>query len=295
MALTPETRVTKGAALAVVAGAHAGAERTSKAVLLAAINYPSIGLRATKAAGLVAVSPGVADAERITKSMGLVVAYSSTPSRVTKAAVLVAAKDGLDDRSLRAWAFTQDNHDFYVLLLSGKFTIVYDKTTGQWFQWQGPDYSFFRGIDGCDWNGFNVCCDPIDGTIWKLDPTNRLDYGSQPIVSQVFAIITTRLNKMVPVFMAELAVSEGLPPQGVEPSSVSIKLRTSDTVIQNLTAIPLAWTDHGSVPGQPMGSMSYVRWYGLGLAQAPGFLMELTDTGYARRIDGLTVDFGPNA
>jgi hypothetical protein len=39
--------------------------------------------------------------------------------------------------------------------------------------------------------------------------------------------------------------------------------------------------------------MLYARWFGLGLAQSPGILCEITDTGYARRIDGLTVEIGP--
>lgn len=297
MALTPETRATKGAVLAAATSGATPNERVSKASLLAAINFPSIGVRATRAAGLVAAT-GLSGEARASRAAGLVAAFSSAPSRVTRAAVLVAAKDGLDERGLRAWTFTQDNHDFYVLLLGGKYTYVFDKTTGQWSQWSGPDFSFFRGLDGCDWNGFNVCCDPIDGTIWKLDPVGRLDYGTTPITSQVFAVISARFRKMVPVFMAELAVSEGAPPSGFPAgsfpaSSVGVKLRTSDTVnLSPQSASPLGWTDHGSLAGQPIGSMTYFRWYGLGLAQSPGILFELTDTGYARRIDGFTVEFG---
>jgi hypothetical protein len=38
--------------------------------------------------------------------------------------------------------------------------------------------------------------------------------------------------------------------------------------------------------------MLYARFYGLGLLKSPGALFEITDYGYARRIDGLNVEMG---
>jgi hypothetical protein len=263
VAATPEIRATQAFSL-TAAGGPAGSGRTTQAFVLAAINFPAAGVRATQA-------------------FGLVVAGSHPVVRVTQAFALVAIKTGAEDRRLRAWTFTQDDHDFYVLQLASASTYVFDKLTSQWCQWASPGIAYWRGNDGCDWQGFNVCCDPDTGKIFKIDADNRLDDNTTPIISQVFAFVTTRLRKMVPLFMAEVAISEGRPPAGIDPATVGIKLRTSDT---------LAWTDHGTVAGQATGNMTFARFYGLGLVASPGILVEITDSGYARRIDGLTVEIG---
>lgn len=238
---------------------------TTQAFVLTAINFPSPEERTTQAFTLVAAQPTI-------------------PMRTTQAFILVAIKTGAEERALRAWTFTQDDHDFYVLQLAGSQTYIFDKSTGQWCQWLSPDAAYWRGQDGCDWQGINVCCDPDTGDIHQIDPNNRLDNNTTPIQSIVYSNVTVRMSRFVPVFMAEVAISEGRPPAGIDASTVGLKLRTSDT---------LGWTDHGTVAGLPTGQMTYARWFGLGLAKSPGFLMEITDTGYARRIDGLTVEFGP--
>lgn len=206
--------------------------------------------------------------------------------RTTQAALLVVADLGqAEDRRLRAWTFTQDDHDFYVLQLGGTSTYIYDRSTDQWCQWLSPELAYWSGQDGCDWEGFNVCCDPDSGVIFKIDPDNRLDNGDTPIVSKIYGIVTARFRKNVSIFMAEVAISEGRPPAGIDASDVGLTLRTSDT---------LTWVDHGTVPGEPTGDMVYARWYGLGLARSPGILFEITDTGYARRIDGFSIELGGN-
>lgn len=266
MAATPEIRTTQAFDLAI-GGGPAGSTRSTQAYVLTAINFPTAGARTTQAFGLVA-------------------AFSTPDVRTTQAYLLVAIKTGAEERALRAWTFTQDDHDFYVLQLGGSATYVFDKLTGQWCQWQSPGLAYWSGEDGCDWEGFNVCCDPDTGKIFKIDPDNRLDNNDTPIASQVFSVITARFRKLVPIFMAEVAISEGRPPAGIDPTTVGIQLRTSDT---------LNWTDHGVVNGEETGEMTYARWYGLGLAQSPGILFELTDTGYARRIDGLSIELGAAA
>jgi hypothetical protein len=189
-----------------------------------------------------------------------------------------------DSRKLRAWTFTQDDHDFYVLQL-GSMTLVYDKNSQQWSQWKSPEFNYWRGADGCGWEGFNVSCDTETGKVWKIDASNRLDYGTTPITSQVFGILTERFRINVPCYMAELALSEGSPPSGVDAGEVSLGLRTSADDGQN-------WYDHGTVPSTALGEPITVRWYGLGLMKAPGHLFEITDTGYARRIDAFNIEVG---
>lgn len=239
-------------------------ERITNAGALTAINYPSKGGRVTTAAltGIVVIPPMI---------------------RVTDADVLVAIFRGAEERILRAWTFTQDDHDFYVLQ-AGAYTYVYDKLTSQWCQWQSPDAQFyFRGADGCAWNGINVCCDPDSGILYQIDPTGRLDYKTTPITSVVYGGMTERFRDHVPAYMAEVAISQANPPAGIDGSTLSITLDSYDTI---------NWYGHGSVAGSLVGTPTWVRFYGLGLIGSPGRLFRITDTGVARRIDGINLEIG---
>jgi hypothetical protein len=190
-----------------------------------------------------------------------------------------------DRRDIAAWTFTQDDHDFYVLQLGAVNTLVYDTLTKQWSDWRSPGYTYWRAIDGVAWEGYNVAIDPLSNKIWEIDPIGRLDYETTPIRSIVTGMFSERYRKHVNCFMAELAVSEAEPPTGIDASTVGISLRT-------YTQAGTSATDHGEVTGENSGDDITVRWYGLGLAKAPGHVFEIIDTGYARRIDGFDVDIG---
>lgn len=172
-----------------------------------------------------------------------------------------------------------------MLQLGDESTLVYDKLSGQWAQWTSPSFVYWRGQDGCDWEGYNLACDTETGKIWEIDEEGRLDYGTTSIRSQVTGQITDRFRNFVNCYMAELAVSEAQPPASIDPSTVGITLRTVDS--NGLNSVT-----HGEVTGEAVGDDITVRWYGLGLMQAPGRVFEITDTGYARRIDGLNLEIG---
>jgi hypothetical protein len=182
---------------------------------------------------------------------------------------------------LRAWTFLQDDHLFYGLQLGSAGTIVFDLTTAQWTQWFSPGFTYFRCEDVTDWEGYNLGADTENGTIWKIDPTGRLDNGDTVITSQVTGQATVRGRRAIQCFTAELACSQASPAG----SGCSMQLRTSD----NGT---LSWVDHGTVDGEAVGTATLFRWYGLGLMQAPGRIFEITNTGYARRLDGLDAELG---
>lgn len=190
-----------------------------------------------------------------------------------------------DRRDLRAWPFTQDDHDFWVLQLGEDGTLVFDKLTGQWAQWRSPGFAYWRGNDGVQWEGWNICCDSESGKLWIIDPEGRLDDETTPITSIISGRVQTRMRKNAQCHMAELAVSEQEPPTSIDASTVSIALRTSDDDGHN-------FVNHGSVTGEAIGEDITVRWYGLGVMPAPGRVFELTDTGYARRIDGFNIEVG---
>lgn len=262
MAVTPEVRATEGNVLAVTTSVT-GTERTTQALTLTAINFPTIG-------------------ERVTQADGLVVTVQTPILRHTQSAILVAILRGSEERILRAWTFTQDDHDFYVLIAASE-TYVYDKLTGQWCQWKmaDNDAKYWRGLDGCDWNGINVCCDPDSGQIFQIDPVGRLDYKTTPITSIIYGGMTERFRNMTSAYFAEVAISQAKPPLGIDGTTVSLTLDSYDT---------MTWVNHGTVQGSPSGSPTYPRFYGLGLIHSPGVVFRITDTGYARRIDGLNVE-----
>jgi hypothetical protein len=199
--------------------------------------------------------------------------------------VYVLVRGKIDRRDLRAWTFTQDDHDFWVLQLGDDGTLIYDKLSNQWAQWRSPGFTYWRGNDGVQWEGWNICCDTESGKLWIIDPEGRLDDETTPITSIITGGINTRMRKFVPNYMAELTVSEGQPPTGLDEGDVSISLRYSDDQ-------GLSYTSAGSVTGQGLNENITVRWYGLGIIPPNGRIYELTDTGYARRIDAFTVEVG---
>ena len=189
-----------------------------------------------------------------------------------------------DRRELRAWTFKQDDHEFYGIQLgSGGGTLVWDKLTGQWSTWKSPDEVYWRVEDVVDWEGYNIACDTLSGKLWEIDADGRLDYGTTPINSVIVGYLTHRLRTNVPCYMAEAALSEGQPPSGFDDGTVGITLRTS-------TDDGTTFVSHGEVTGEGISEEITVRWYGLGLMKSPGMLFEITDTGYARRIDGLDIE-----
>lgn len=188
-----------------------------------------------------------------------------------------------DRRELRAWTFKQDEHEFYGIQLGSEGTLVWDKLTGQWCQWKSPTFSYWRAEDVVDWEGFNLAADTETGKLFEIDPTGRLDYETTPIVSKIVGYLTQRFRINTPCYMAELAVSEGEPPTGIAEGAVGITLRTSTDDGQT-------FVNHGQIVGEGVNEDITVRWYGLGLMEEPGMLFEITDSGYARRIDGLDIE-----
>lgn len=210
-------------------------------------------------------------------------AGATQQAQLTQMHVRLLIKYGRDIRTLRAWTFTQDDHDFYVLQIGSFGTLIYDKLSQQWAQWSSTGFAYWRGNDGVQWEGWNIACDTESGKLWIIDPEGRLDEDTTPIVSIITGGLSARMRLSIPCYMAELCVSEGRPPSGIDEGDVGFTLRTSDDGGQT-------YLNHGTIPGEGISEDMTVRWYGLGLIPAPGKVFEITDTGYARRIDGLNVE-----
>jgi hypothetical protein len=195
-----------------------------------------------------------------------------------------------DSRILRAWTFTQDDHDFYVLHLAEDETLVWDKLTKQWSSFKTAGRDCWRAADGVLWEEDNVACDMDTGVIWNISPDHRMDdYSSglaedqTPIVTVTTGFYAERLRATTPCYRAGLVVAQGDPAE----AGVGIRLRTSDDD-------ETTWIDHGTfIPVDGTRRDYDISWSSLGLIGSPGRVFEITDYGYTARIDALDIDIGP--
>src|SRR6201984_3926790 len=67
--------------------------------------------------------------------------------------ILVAAAGSITDPAVRAWTFTLDNHNFYVLRLGNLETLVYDEHTQQWYAWGTGTSDVWKAYNGTNWYG----------------------------------------------------------------------------------------------------------------------------------------------
>jgi hypothetical protein len=216
---------------------------------------------------------------------------------VTQAGIFVAARGVFDNPKIRAWGFSQDGHDFYVLRLGMQGTILYDTTTGQWSEWDGSSNPFWRASLGLNWIGVAksdylggvstpvIAGDDSCGILWSLDPTQGYDDNIDstgddvPVVRAVRGGIPFRGRHRSRTNGVWLTISNGAP---VLPLA-AVTLRTSDD--QGVT-----WQDRGSITVTPSDYNQQLYWRSLGLMRAPGRLFEFEDNGAMIRIDSADVD-----
>jgi hypothetical protein len=134
-----------------------------------------------------------------------------------------------------------------------------------------------------------VGCDTVNGTLWTITPEYRADNAANPdneqfpIISIISGLYSARLRNSVDCFRAVVVASQGEPVA----AGVGIQLRTSDDSEHT-------WQNHGLLVMDEFGRYDYdIAWASLGLISNPGRVFEITDTGYAARIDALDIDVGP--
>lgn len=233
-----------------------------------------------------------AEAIRSTQISGIVVAEPDISLRVTQAVYLVAIRRDAGSRRLRAWTFTQDDHDFYVLHLDDDKTLILDLMTNQWSVWKSDGIDVWRASIGGRWGVDNVAGDHVAGLLWDINPDERSDdaitgvAGDRvPIQSIIRGLYPMRLRNALSCYRAVLTVSQGDPE--VVGGGVGIQLRTSDDFGRT-------WQDHGLLVLDQADTEYDIAWPSIGLITAPGKIFEIIDTGYARRIDALDIDLGPD-
>lgn len=215
---------------------------------------------------------------------------------VSQARVLAVVRGRIENRKLRAWGFSLDGHDFYVLRLGETETIIYDMSTGQWQVWDDGINPVWRAQVGTNWlgigqNGYltGAMSQVISGDhnydiIWSLDPA--LGYDEHPVTEgeaipferKVTGGIPMRLRNTKKIGAAYLTAAVGFP----QVVGAEITLRSSDDNGQT-------WSDHGTLTAEVDNYSQEFVWRSLGLVKAPGKIFEITDNGASVRLDSLDV------
>lgn len=211
--------------------------------------------------------------------------------------VLVAARGRIGNPRVRAWTFSLDGHDFYVLRLGDKLTLVYDLYSEQWMDWADFAQVFWRANIGINWTGgiglaaeygSNIIVgDDVYGLIWFLDPDQPFDQHPDYLNYQqemyferiVMGQVPIRGREVVPCFAAWLTTDMGNPAY----LGAGVTLYTSDDGGET-------FDDHGLVTVTPGEFNPELSWYSLGQIGAPGRLFKIVDDGAIVRIDGMEMN-----
>lgn len=258
MAVTPNIRATQ--LRAFVTAIVTPDIETTLAVSLAAINFPALEISNTQYHLRVLGVPTI-------------------QVQNTQAVLLIAIKRGAETKKLRAWTFTMDGHDFYVLSLGNTATYVYDKTTQQWMTWRTEAFDVWRAHVGMNWDNEIVGGDFVSGQIWNIDPTTILDEGDEgdfPIVSYVTGFVGFRGRDFLPCFGVTLVGSQGY----TEHDGAGVTLKMSDDMEATLI-------DMGTIATPVDGQHYDLSWYSLGHIGTPGRIFQIRDDGYMTRIEAL--------
>jgi hypothetical protein len=202
--------------------------------------------------------------------------------------------------SLRAWTFTLDGHDFYVLRLGETTTLVYDFYSEQWVEWTSGDLDFWRPSTGTAWPGAQALADEYGSTViagddtfgllWFLDPEQPYDDNPDAerlpnqisfprIVSGQVLVSGRQFLPCYSIFLHGDNYGETF-----DDFSPTITLETSDNQGRTFDA-------HDTLDVNPDFDQDLpYEWLSLGQISSPGRIFRITDNGVFRRIDGMEMN-----
>lgn len=275
MALTPEIRAPQAGVIAAIR-ANSAQEKVFQGGAFGVYNIPTPLLKTIT----VTINSITEEPSDLLINQAMLQVVVTGPSR--------------NDR-IRAWTFTLDGHDFYVLKLgTSKKTLVFDLSTKMWSWWSTEGRFSWRASIGMNWKssgvipqdfGSNVIVgDDSSGVLWTLDPEKGVDdgviEGEQAFTRQAAAQMMTRGKTVLPIFSVYLTANLGQPAL----TSNEIILDYSDDQGNTFVTADIPQT---SIAGD---FMQEFEWRSLGQVKAPGRLFRITDRGAFARIDGLNVN-----
>lgn len=210
--------------------------------------------------------------------------------------VVMAVVRGLPDWPVsRAWTYTLDGHDYYVLTTMDE-TFVCDLSVDPpaWSVYGSGDLDKWRAWVGRQWNaalpfeeayGSNVLAgDSATGTLYFLNPAKATDDDpdfsvddQRPFKRVVTGQVMIRGNDYVdcPGVLVSGSVGELL-----DDTLTGVELFTSDDKGHS-------YTSHGTVDVQQGDYEARMDWLSLGAMSAPGRLFRVVDYGALTRVDDL--------
>lgn len=247
--------------------------------LLSLINYPAQELRAAGGQVVTAIRQ-MADI------------------RVQQASVVSLVRGRTYNPKLRAWTYTLDGHDFYVLRLGDTMTLVYDLSTEEWSWFSSGSLNFWRPNTGINWYsagtipeqyGSNVVCgDDTFGHLWVLNPEQGYDdYPADPpgdpqrFPRLATGQVITRQRIFLPVYEVYLTASFGEPVADGD----GVELLYSDDLGNSYVSAGVEPVTEGDFNQE-------FAWRSLGQIGKSGRLFRLSDDGAFARIDGLDCHIG---
>lgn len=250
--------------------------QASEVHALAAINFPSPELQVSEVHGLVTLKVPI-------------------DIQVSEVHGLVAALGRIKQPNLRAWTFTLDGHDFYVLRLGDFETLIYDTNSQQWSLWNSADLPFWRPSTGVNWIGGEdfgttygsniITADDTFGVLWALDPDYPYDDHTDGVSNAnrftrtVTGQLPLRGRDKFPVYDVYVMGDIGHPAV------------TGDTVtLEYSDDAGNTYVNAGSVALETGEYKTDLAWRSLGQATAPGRLFRVNDTGALARIDDMQVN-----
>jgi hypothetical protein len=277
MAETPQIEVTQ-AFVSSLSGGEAAQTQVSQAFVASVVNLPT---------------------KQVQVSQGFVTLLSGGTDRgvqVSQAMVLVLCRGKVDDPNIRAWTFTLDGHDFYVLRLGNIETLVYDLTTEQWSVWGTGSQNLWNAYTGINWIGGNkfaasfgsniVVGADSNGSIFFLDPDKPNDdavitgRSAGPFRRRLTGQIPLRGYSSARVFEVQLLGSVSDLDNG---ATEDIELLYSDDRGDNYVSAGTIATVDGQYDIR-------ASWRSLGSFSSPGRLFRFQDFGALKRVDSITIN-----
>lgn len=252
-------------------------EHVFQAAALAVYNVPAISLAATQA------------------NINVVIHEAATIA-VPQARILPVVRGRAANPRVRAWTFTLDGHDFYVLRLGDSETLVYDLSTEQWTDWRSFGLPFWRLSTGISWIGGQalahqygsniIAGDDAWGLLWFLDPLQAFDEHPD----EGNAIQQIEFERIVTGQVVE---------RGRDSVPCNVIFLTGDnygvSVIDFIPAVTLEYSDDAGQTYVSAGTIMLAddqpyEWRSIGQIDSPGRLFRITDNGVFTRIDDMKMN-----
>ncbi len=272
----------------------------SQVFSLSTAEYGSQTIRASQV-GVLAAAIWPAETVSISQEHVLAAGSSSNTIEASQVFVLAACIGRVSDPHVRAWTYTLDGHDFYIVRLGNDETLVYDLLTQQWSTFSTGYTALWRAFNGQNWLGADriaagygsnvVVGDDGNGSLYFLDPDGDFDddalTGSETPREYERAVIGQIVSHGYDAkrcFGVTLLGSIG---EQLDPSDEyrTVNLTVSDD--SGKTDV-----DMGALAVPAVGYSTRLNWRSIGSIRYPGRLFKISDIGALRRIDGMDVDDG---